>query len=62
MEFSKDEALLVVILVSYYFHNQGFIVENTPTAEGLDEVKLLRKIAREFPTLESHVDLAIKGE
>ena len=61
MVITQEEALLIVIMVGAYFSHQGFIVSDNPTAEGLGEVKLLRRIAKEFPSLQSHVDLVLSG-
>ena len=59
---TRQEALLVIILVGYYFHHESFDAVGSFVAEGLSEVKLLRKIAREIPELDSYVDASLRGE
>ena len=53
----RAEALLVIILISYCLTHEK--VKYTDVAEGLGEVKLLKRIADEFPSLCSHVDLVM---
>jgi len=62
MILSEEEALRILILISYYFNHEGFSITDRPSAEGLGEVQLARRIGKEFSNLQSHVEMVLRGE
>lgn len=61
MLITKEEALRIIVLVGYYLHHEGIVVKENSVAEGLGEVKLLRRIVEEYPELSSHVEMVFGG-
>jgi len=62
MVITEEEAIHILVMMSYYLRNERIVVENAPAAEGLGEVKLARRIGEEFPDLKSHVEMVLKGD
>ncbi len=56
MEINQEEALRIIIAITCSLGNMG--LETIP--EDLGEIKLLRRIGKEIPDLQSHVELAFE--